>query len=84
MKLARIYIKPNGDKWFDLPLRQDQDLGIVFSFMRSEGVIILPSSFCIPAEQVHHMSLLESANHSPDKEPEVVWPPSSKTPEKPN
>lgn len=75
MKLARIYIKPNGEKWFDLPLRNDQDLGIVFQVMRTEGVIILPSSFCIPSGQVHHMSLLEV----PDlPQPTNVWTPPEK------
>lgn len=83
MKIARIYIKPNGEKWFDLPLRADQDLAIVFSFMRSEGVIIFPSSFCIPAEQVHHMSLLQGADPPEGKEPTVVWAPGSPS-EKPN
>lgn len=83
MKICRIYIKPNGEKWFDLPLRPDQDLGIVFSFMRSEGVIMMHSSFCVPAEQVHHMSLLESADPPADKTPPVLWPPGG-LPDKPN
>lgn len=59
MKLARVYIKPNAEKWVDLPLRPDQDLGIVFAALRTEGALVLPSSFCIPQEQVHHMILLE-------------------------
>lgn len=80
MKLARIYIKPNGDKWVDLPLRPDQDLGIVFSVMRTEGALIMPSSFCIPTEQVHHLTLLEV----PDPpQPPPLWVPQD-TSGKPN
>lgn len=80
MKLARIYIKPSGEKWCDLPLRNDQDLGIVFQVMRTEGALILPSSFCIPSEQVHHVVLLEVPDPA---QPPPMWSPQD-APGKPN
>lgn len=77
MKIARIYIKPAGDKWADLPLRDDQDLGIVFSVMRSTGALMLPSSFCIPTEQVHHIVLMETPEPA---QPVPLWTPEGQKP----
>lgn len=72
MRLCRIYIKPDAAKWFDLPLRPDQDLGVVFSAMRREGALVLPSSFAVPIEQVHHLELLDVLD-PPNAPP--VWTP---------
>lgn len=72
MKICRIYIKPHGEKWCDLPLRPEQDLGVVFQVMRTEGALMMPSAFCIPSEQVHHMTLLEVVD---PPQPLMPWTP---------
>lgn len=53
-KFARVFIRPYGDRWFNLPLRDDQDCTTVFASMRSEGAIIHPD-FIVPQEMVHYV-----------------------------
>jgi hypothetical protein len=58
VKLARIYIRPLGDRWFDMQLQDGQTAQTVFSAMRSEGAIVHPL-FVVPMDCVHYIAVFE-------------------------
>ena len=57
MKLARIFLNPDGGVWFDIALRPDQDCQVVFQVMRGQGAIVHPE-FIAPTASVHHVQLV--------------------------
>lgn len=73
MKLGRVFIKPDGARWFDVPLRPEQTAQTLFSALRGEGAIVTPW-FVIPAEAVHYISILEAPDQPGQPIPEFVIP----------
>ena len=67
MKLARIFLNPDGGVWFDVPLRPDQDCQVVFQVMRGQGAIVHPDFIC-PSANVHHVQLVVMPDQ-PDAQP---------------
>jgi hypothetical protein len=57
MRLARIFLNPDGGMWFDVPLQLTQDCTIVFQALRGQGAIVMPE-WIIPAAAVHHVQLM--------------------------
>jgi hypothetical protein len=63
MKIARVFLIPDGGVWFDVPLRPDQNCEAVFSAMRGAGAIVMPE-FIVPAASVHHAQLIVMAENA--------------------
>ena len=72
MKLARIFLNPDGGVWFDVDIRPDQDCQAVFQVMRAQGAIVHPN-FIIPAANVHHVQLIVGPDR-PDAQPTFLIP----------
>jgi len=69
MKVARIFLKPDGAVWFDIPLRPEQDCQAVFAALRGAGAIVTPD-FIIPSDAVHHIQTIIQL-----EQPAVYMPP---------
>jgi hypothetical protein len=73
MKIARIFLNPDGSMWFDTRLRPDQDCSVVFQTLRGEGAIVHPM-FIVPTASVHHVSLIIAPDQPDTQEPTFIIP----------
>ena len=78
----RIFIKPDGHNWLDLPLVDGGDATSVFSVASREGAIIHPTFF-VPMDSVLFTATFQLETQAvpkptivpfPTKAPPPVWP----------
>lgn len=58
MKVARVYLNPNGEQWVDFPMPENAVLMAVWGQVMADGVCISPVAI-VPKAAVHHVILLE-------------------------
>lgn len=64
MKLARVFLNPNGEQWCDFPIPENVVLPQIWSQVMIEGAFYSPSAI-VPIKQVHHVMLVEIAVGAP-------------------
>ena len=57
----RIFLKPAGEKWYDLPLAQNQTIQMWFAAVRTEGVTI-HDTFMVPWDSIHSVATWQIAD----------------------
>jgi hypothetical protein len=69
VRIARIFLQPDGRSWIDLPLADGQTLASLESSWRTEGVLVFESSFICPYRSMHH-TILFTLDQLPVPKPE--------------
>lgn len=54
IRIARVFIAPNGEQWVDMRLLDGQNATHVWAAIKTEGALCHPS-FVVPQEHVHHI-----------------------------